>query len=161
MSEGVDGGDTVLEVEHLSVAVICGVHLFQAGVSVQHGLPCLDAVILDQFASNANPLAALESAKLGFRVGVQLLGNILLLAGLDVQLALKNVRRTKGANSRLVAFHGCQIVGLGFFQELVGAGPSILPAARPFGRLKSPLGTSLLRKRELFDFFHCSTLLFA
>ena len=78
MSEGVDGGDTVLEVEHLSVAVICGVHLFQAGVSVQHGLPCLDAVILDQFASNANPLAALESAKLGFRVGVQLLGNILL-----------------------------------------------------------------------------------
>ena len=96
MSEGVDGGDTVLEVEHLSVAVICGVHLFQAGVSVQHGLPCLDAVILDQFASNANPLAALESAKLGFRVGVQLLGNILLLAGLDVQLASKMCAVPKG-----------------------------------------------------------------
>ena len=79
MSEGVDGGDTVLEVEHLGVAVICGVHLFQAGISVQHGLPCFHAVILDQFASNANPLAALEGAQLCLGVGVQLLGNILLL----------------------------------------------------------------------------------
>ena len=36
--------------------------------------------------------------------------------------------------------------------NLSGQGPSILPVARPFGRLKSPLGTSLLRyarKREL------------
>ena len=33
--------------------------------------------------------------------------------------------------------------------ELVGAKPLHLAYARPFGHLKSPLGTSLLRKREL------------
>ena len=32
--------------------------------------------------------------------------------------------------------------------ELVGARPLHLAGARPFGRLKAPLGLSLLRKRE-------------
>ena len=34
-------------------------------------------------------------------------------------------------------------------RELVGARPLHLAGARPFGRLKAPLGLSLLRKREL------------
>jgi len=34
-------------------------------------------------------------------------------------------------------------------RELVGARPLHLASARPFGRLKAPLGLSLLRKREL------------
>ena len=33
-------------------------------------------------------------------------------------------------------------------RELVGAGPLHLAYARPFGRLKAPLGLSLLRKRQ-------------
>ena len=43
-----------------------------------HGLSCFNAVILDQFTSNANPLATLECTQLCFGVCVQLLGNILL-----------------------------------------------------------------------------------
>ena len=39
-------------------------------------------------------------------------------------------------------------------RELVGAGPLHLAYARPFGRLKAPLGLSLLRKRELLKTRH-------
>jgi len=35
-------------------------------------------------------------------------------------------------------------------RELVGAGPLHLAYARPFGRLKAPLGLSLLRKRGIY-----------
>ena len=47
---------------------------------------------------------------------MQLLGNILLLAGLDVQLALKNVRRTKGANSQILV-----MVVLGGMGSMLGS----------------------------------------
>ena len=60
----------------------------------------------------------MECADLGLRVGHQLLGNGLRLAGLDVQSALKNVRGAKGTNPWLVALHGCQIVGSGVLQKL-------------------------------------------
>ena len=39
-------------------------------------------------------------------------------------------------------------------RELVGARPLHLAGARPFGRLKAPLGLSLLRKRELLKTRH-------
>ena len=48
------------------------------------GVQFVHTVILYQFAGNANPLAAFECTQLCFRIGMQLLGNIL-LASLDVQ----------------------------------------------------------------------------
>ena len=78
MSECRNGGHTILKVKYLRVAVICCIHLLQTRISIQHGLSCFNAVILDQFTSNANPLATLECTQLCFGVCVQLLGNILL-----------------------------------------------------------------------------------
>lgn len=109
MGERTNGSHTILEVEHLSVSIICGIHLLQTRIGIQHRFSCFHTVILYQFAGNANPLAAFECAQLCFRIGMQLLGNILLLASLDVQLAFKNMCRAKRAHSRLVAFDRCQV----------------------------------------------------
>ena len=79
MSERTNCSHTILEVEHLSVSIICGIHLLQSRISVQHGLSCFQTVILYQFAGNANPLAALKCTQFCFRIGMQLLGNILLV----------------------------------------------------------------------------------
>ena len=111
MGERTNGGHTILEVEHLSVAIVCGIHLLQSGISVQHGLSCFQTVILYQFAGNANPLAALKCTQFYFRIGMQLLGNILLLASLDVQLASSSLNTASAsaffATSPQSGMHSC------------------------------------------------------
>lgn len=79
-----DGSHTILEVEHLSIAIICSIHFFQTRIGIQHRFSRFYTIIFYQLARNANPLAAFECAQLCFRIGMQLLGNIL-LASLDVQ----------------------------------------------------------------------------
>lgn len=72
----------------------------------------------DQFYADVRkkyPLAALKCTQFYFRIGMQLLGNILLLASLDVQLAFKNMCRAKRTHSRLVAFDCCQVICFSFF----------------------------------------------
>ena len=115
MGECTNGSHTIFEVEHLSVAIICGIHLLQSRIRIQHGLSCFHTVILYQFASDANPLATFKCTQFCFRIGMQLLGNILLLASLDVQLAFKNMCRAKRTHSRLVAFDRCQVICFSFF----------------------------------------------
>ena len=41
MGERTNGSHTILEVEHLSVAIIYGIHLLQTRIGIQHGLSCL------------------------------------------------------------------------------------------------------------------------
>ena len=75
MGKRADSSHTILEVEHIRVAIICGIHLLHSRISIQHRLSCFNTVIFYQFAGNTNPLAALECTQFCFRVGMQLLGN--------------------------------------------------------------------------------------
>lgn len=117
--EGAEGGDGVLQVQHLGVGVVLVVHGAQVGVLIQHGLLGLHAVILHQFGSNAQPHAVLEGAYLALRVGGQLLGHRLGLAGLDVQFALEDVCGAERADTGLVALYGGQIVNTGGLQKFI------------------------------------------
>ena len=63
-----DGSHTILEVEHLSVSIICGIHLLQTRIGIQHRFSRFHTVILYQFAGNANPLAAFESISMRSRL---------------------------------------------------------------------------------------------
>ena len=114
MGKRADSSHTIFEVEHLCVAIICGIHL-QTRIGIQHRFSRFYTIILYQFASNTNPLAAFECTQLYFRISMQLLGNILLLASLDLQLAFKNMCRAKRTHSRLVAFDRCQVICFSFF----------------------------------------------
>ena len=111
MGERTNGSHTILEVEHFSVAIICGIHLLQTRIGVQHRFSRFNTVILYQFAGNANPLAAFECTQLCFRIGMQLLGNILLLASLDVQLASSSLNTASAsaffATSPQSGMHSC------------------------------------------------------
>jgi len=115
--KGREGSLGVLEVEDLGVAVVLIVHIPQTGVGVQHGLPCFYPVILHQLAGDPHPNAIVESADLRLGIGHQLPGGRLDLAGLDVQLALKNVGCAKGSHPGLIALHGCQVINAGFLQK--------------------------------------------
>lgn len=126
MGKGTNGGHTILKVEYLSVAIICGIHLLQTRIGIQHGLSCFHMVILYQFASNANPFTTLECTQFCFRVCMELLGNILLLAGLNVQLAVKNMCCTKGTHSRLITFDRCQVICFSFSRISAADTPSAI-----------------------------------
>lgn len=115
--EGAEGGDCVLQVQHLGVCVVLVVHGAQVGVLIQHGLLGLYAVILNQLGGNAQPHAVFEGADLALGVGGELLGHGLGLASLDVQLALEDVGGAEGADAGLVAFHSGQIVNTGGLQK--------------------------------------------
>ncbi len=58
MGERTNGSHTIFEVKHFSVAIICGIHLLQTRIGVQHRFSRFNTIILYQFAGNANPLAA-------------------------------------------------------------------------------------------------------
>ena len=65
MSERTNGSHTILEVEHFSVAIICGIHLLQCRISIQHRFSRLNAVILYQSPAtriHSPPLNAHNSA---------------------------------------------------------------------------------------------------
>ena len=111
MGERTNGSHTILEVEHLSVSIICGIHLLQTRIGIQHRFSRLNTVILYQFTGNTNPLATLECTQLCFRISMQLLGNILLLASLDVQLASSSLNTASAsaffATSPQSGMHSC------------------------------------------------------
>lgn len=79
----------MLEVEHFSVTIICGVNLLRFRISIQYGLSHLNTVIFYQFARNTNSLTVLERMQFCFRVGMQLLENVLPLSSLDYSLSSK------------------------------------------------------------------------
>ena len=63
--ERTNGSHTILEVEHLSVSIIYGIHLLQTRIGIQHRFSRLNTVILYQFTGNTNhspPLNAHSSA---------------------------------------------------------------------------------------------------
>ena len=111
MGERTNGSHTILKVEHLSVAIICSIHLLQSWISIQHRFSRFNTVILYQFTGNANPLAAFECTQLYFRISMQLLGSILLLASLDVQLASSSLNTASAsaffATSPQSGMHSC------------------------------------------------------
>ena len=111
MGKRTDGSHTILEVEHLSIAIICSIHFFQIRIGIQHRFSRFYTIIFYQLARNANPLAAFECTQLCFRVCVQLLGNILLLTSLDVQLASSSLNTASAsaffATSPQSGMHSC------------------------------------------------------
>mgnify|MGYP007059901031 CR=1 FL=1 len=52
MGECGDSSHTILEVEHLGVTIICGIHLLQSRICIQDRLACLNTVILYQSTGN-------------------------------------------------------------------------------------------------------------
>lgn len=85
------------------------------GVSIQHGFSCLYTVILDKVTRHTKPNAVFKSADLTFGILSQLFGNRLDLSCLNVELAFKDVYRSKRTNSGLSAFNSSEIVNSGLF----------------------------------------------
>ena len=76
-SEGAERGDGVLEIEHLGVVVVCGIHGFQLGVVIEHMGFGLAAVVADESSCNAEPFAACKGAELHLGISLYLRGNAL------------------------------------------------------------------------------------
>ena len=109
----------VFEIQDLGIVVIRAVHCLQDRHLVQHGRLDFPAVVIDQLAGEPEPFAVLERADFHFRVRSDLLGNRLHLAGLDIELAFIQERRSERPHPRLVSFDRRQIIRLRFVQKLI------------------------------------------
>ena len=117
-SKGTESGYGVLQIQDLGVAIVLIVHRSQTWIVIQHGLLGFHAVILHQLGGNTKPHAILESTNLALGVGGNLTGHRLGFAGLDIQLALKDMDGAEWANTRLIALCGGQIVSAGRLQKI-------------------------------------------
>jgi hypothetical protein len=119
LREGAEGRRSVLEIEDLGVVVVGAVHRLEARVEVEHGLLGLAPVVIYELSAYPEPLLAVERADLGLRIRRELLGNVLYLAGLDLELTLEEHRGAERAHSRLVAVHRREVVGTDLLQKLI------------------------------------------
>ena len=94
-SKGAENSCSILYVENLSVAVLFVIHTAEMGISIQHRLFRLDAVIFDELAGDSQPNAVLKGAKLSFVIYTKLLGNGFCFACLNVQLVFKKINGAK------------------------------------------------------------------
>ena len=101
----------ILKIKNFCIAIICGIHLLQTRIGIQHRFSRFNTIILYQFTCDTNPLITLECTQFCFRIGMQLLGNILLLASLDVQLASSSLNTASAsaffATSPQSGMHSC------------------------------------------------------
>ena len=125
--KGGEGGLCVAEIQHAGVVIVLVISTTQVGVCVQHGLLSLHAVVIDQFAGDADPGAVVETADLHLGILHQLLVDRLVLASLDIQLILENVDGAKGTHPGLIALHRCQIEGIGLLQKFTNSNHMLPP----------------------------------
>lgn len=100
----------ILHIEDLSITVVLVVHSAEVGICIKHRFLRFEAVILDKFASDANPRAVSKRTDLCLWIYHKLLARGLYLSGLYVKLAFELINRSEGANTRLVALYCCQII---------------------------------------------------
>ena len=107
-------------------------HIFEGRLYIQTGKikPCSQQILRNpkveisafhQLPGNADPGTIVEGADFSFWVGQKLTGSRLDLAGLDVELALKNMGGAEGPDPGLITLDSCQIVNTGLFQKITYA----------------------------------------
>ena len=99
---GEERGAAILEIEHHRVVVVRRVHLYQAGVGVEHGFDRFDAVVGQEAAAQAEPRAVLKSAEFGAGVGEELLGDVFFESGLEAEFTVEDMDRAERTYTRLV-----------------------------------------------------------
>ena len=109
----------VLKVIDNGIAVTGLIHSRELRISVQHRLLGFYPVIFNQFTGYPDPLSVLERADLDLRIGLDLLCDILSLAGLYIKLSFKNVNRSKGPYSRLVALNSRKIIDSRLLKKII------------------------------------------
>ena len=119
-SETAERGGCILEVEDFGVFVVRGIHALEFGVGFEHMDLGFTAVIADECSAQTEPLIAglVHSAKLDLAIFLDLLRNILGLAGLDVELAFENFNGPEGAYFRFVAINRCEEIGAAFLDKV-------------------------------------------
>ena len=115
--KGAEGGDGVLQIQHLCVGIVFVIHGAEIAVFIQHGLLGFNAVIFHKLCCHTQPHTVLEGAELALGICSKLLGDGLDFAGLDVQLPLENVSGAEGTDAGLIAFHGGKIIDTCGFQK--------------------------------------------
>ncbi len=107
------------EGEDFGVVVVGGVHGLEGRIGFQHLDLGFATVIADQLAGNADPLAgcSIKGTELHLGVCLDLLGNVLGLAGLNAQLAVDDFDGAEGADLGSVTIYCCQEIGAALFDE--------------------------------------------
>ena len=120
-SETAERGGCILEVEDFGVFVVRGIHALEFGVGFEHMDLGFTTVIADERSAQTEPLIAglVHSAKLDLAVFLDLLRDILGLAGLDVELAFENFDGAKRTYFRVVAVNCCEEIGPAFLDEIL------------------------------------------
>ena len=109
----------VLEVIDYSVAIVLVIHGTQFRIGVEHRLLGLHTFVGNQFTAEPHPGLAVERTELRLRIRGQLSGDALLLARLDVELAVEDVDCAEWPDTWLVAIHSGDVVGLAGLDELI------------------------------------------
>ena len=91
--EGTELSDSVRDIKNSCIVVVGRVHSLQFRILVKHISLCLPAVVVDELATDANPLSTgrLHGSNLEFRVGHHLLEYLFLLSGLNVEFSVKHL----------------------------------------------------------------------
>ena len=97
---------------------------------VEQILPRLHAVVLNGLRAHAQPRLAVEGAQLHLGVCRHLAGDGLDLAGLDVEVALKQVHRAKRAHVRLVPVDGGEVIRAALFEKFIDFLHTFVPFLR-------------------------------
>ena len=119
-SETAERGGCILEVEDFGVFVIRGIHALEFGVGFEHMDLGFTAVIADERSAQTEPLIAglVHGTKLDLAIFLDLLRDILGLAGLDVELAFENFNGPERAYFRFVAIDRCEEIGAAFLDKV-------------------------------------------
>ena len=119
-SETAERGSCILEVEDFGVFVIRGIHALEFGVGFEHMDLRFTTVIADERSAQTQPLIAglVHGTKLDLAIFLDLLRNILGLAGLDVELAFENFDCPEGAYFRFVAIDRREEIGAAFLDKV-------------------------------------------
>ena len=110
----------ILEVKNFSILVIRGIHALEFGVGFEHVDLRFTTVIADKRSTQTQPLVAslVHGTKLDLAIFLDLLRDILGLAGLDVELALENFDGPERAYFRFVAINRCEEIGAAFLDKV-------------------------------------------
>ena len=120
VGEGADGGLGVLEEIDGGIVVVLVVHGAEARVGIQHGFLHFHTQVLDKGGLDAQPLPSLGvvGADGDLRVRGDLLGDVLHVAGLDIELALDDLGGPERTDLRLVAVCGGKEIDASLVQEI-------------------------------------------
>jgi len=119
--EGVESSSGVLEVESLGVGVLSGVHGLQMRILVQHVGFGLNTVITHKGARNTKPVLAslVHCTDFSLAVLLDLFGNVLGFASLNVQSSFENLDGSEWTYTRLISVNSSKEICIAILDEFL------------------------------------------